>query len=315
VGGLLAVVEIGNLAAQGVQSYRVSQSVAQRRNVAPFLRRIAFWRQLRAEPAAVAVEDNLIGADYERDPARIDAGLQSGRWDFLYIEHTAQRPALADAEILQAMVVLGHSIRNYDEYASLFVDSGQDAVRFVTGGRPWAQSRWEVRVGRFETSGTNRVEERWEELPLLTEGMNALVRRVVENTRVLLQRAARNEETDTQELGTLQLFRGRLLYRARLRPGITQTLVELRPKVPPQWGGRASIRQPTIQRRVVWQTDTRPEFFVWEEGQVELRVSGADWPTYYRLRDLLTGEYQVVATLRALNDLQRRIVGNERAEG
>jgi glyoxylase-like metal-dependent hydrolase (beta-lactamase superfamily II) len=310
VAGALAVIEIGNLVAQGVQSYRIAQATAHRRNIAPFLRRLAFWRQLGVLSAAVAVDDPTLGSTtYERDPARIDTGLANGDWDFLYIEHTAQRPALSDAEILKVIAVLGHMIRNYDEYASLFEDSRQDAMRHVvTPGQPWWGSRWEVRVGNFSTSGTNHVAERWQELPLLGEGMNAIVRRVVANTTELLNRIGRGESAETEALGTLQHPRGRVQYRARLRPGVA-TPVELRVAVPGQWGSGGSVRK--IFHRVAWQTASRPEFFVWHVDGVDALVSGADFATYHRLRDLESEEYEIGTRGITLNALYSRKTGNQ----
>jgi hypothetical protein len=267
-----------------------------------------------SKPAAVAVDDGWTSTGYERDPAKIDTGLQNNTWDFLFIEHTPQRPALSDAEIIQAIAVLGYQIRNYDEYATLFEDSRQDAVRFVTGGRPWSQARWEVKVGDFQTSGTNHVSERWQELPLLTEGMNAITRRVIANTNELLRRIGRNESADTQELGTLQEPPGRLLYRARLRAGIPSTIVDLHVNVPQQWsGGGGSLKK--IYHTVTWQTTSRPEFFVWEVDGVEVRVSGADFETYYRLRDLASERYYVGTRGNVLNALNRQEVGNQTGDG
>lgn len=317
VAGVLAVVEIGNLVAQGVQSYRISQATAHRQNIAPFLRRLAFWRQLRVATSAVAVDDPTLGSTtYERDPAKIDTGLANGDWDFLYIEHTAQRPALSDAEILKVIAMLGQMVRNYDEYATLFVDSRQDAIRFVpVAGTPWSQSRWEVRVGDFSTSGTNHVTDRWVELPLLTEGMNAIVRRVMANTNELLARIGRGEPAETQELGTLQHPRGRPLYRGRLKPG-NATPIELRIAMPQQWsgsGGGGGIKK--LFHRVTWQTTRRPEFYIWQvTDQVDAHVSGADFETYYRLRDLESIEYQVGSRGSNLNALYSRPAGNEKGD-
>ena len=310
-GGLLLGIELLNIAAQVTQTYRIAQNTARRRHVAPFLRRIAFWRQLRAEPASVAVEDNLTGQVYERDPARIDAGLQANRWDFLYIEHTSQRPALSEADILQLITVLGYNIRNYDEYGTLFEDSGQDALRWVPD-RAWTSAHWEVRVGRFETSGSNHIVERWIELPLLTEGMQALTRRVLQNTIWLLERIGRGESTDTQELGTLQTPRGNVLYTARLRSGVTRSAAELHPVIPNQWSGPA--RQGLVRHSLNWQQDYRYTFYVWRESGSQVLVTGADFVTYSKLRELLTEHYSIGTYGRNLNALYKKIVGNETGE-
>ena len=321
VAGLLIFIELVNLAADITQTYRLARATAQNTNVVPFLRRIKFWRQLKAKAAEVAVDDGWTSARFERDPKLIDDGLEAGTWNFLYLEHTATRPVLSDAEVLKVVGVLGYNVRNYDEYASLFVDSDQDAIRFVNGGRSWTEARWEVCVGEFNTSGANHIDERWVELPKLTEGMRQVSKRIIANTRTLLERAGRGESTSTQELGTLQTPSGSIRSRARLRSGITSSNVELRPFVPPQWGGQSSP-QPPLVRQVSWQTNNRPQFYVWEETATHLHVSGSDFDTYIRLRDLKTQEYRI-GTGRSdpddprgpvLNELQYRIVGNETAD-
>jgi len=312
-GAALMVVELGNLVAQGVQSYRVSQATARKRNILPFLRRIAFWRQLRAEPAVVAVDDGLTGATFERGSAAIDTGLQKDDWDFLFIEHTATRPALSDAEILQLIAVLGFNVRSYDEWNTLFDDSGQDAVRIGPSGS--GDTRWEVRVGRFDTSGTNHIEERWVELPLLSEGLRAVFNRAVKNTVTLLERAARNESTDTEDYGVLQLPPGKLLYQAQLRPGIGASVVELRPSVPSTFSGSGPAASRVLKRSVKWSAGDRPRFFVWAETATHVLVSGADFMTYASLRDLLTESYSVGSSGTTVNQLLTRVVGNETGEG
>lgn len=312
IGGLLLAIELGNIAGQAVQTYRISRTTARKQNIAPFLRRLAFWRQLRAQPAVVAVDDGLFGHEFERDVVAIDNGLRNDDWDFLFIEHTTQRPALSDADIQQVIAVLAYNIRNYDEYATLFEDSGQDAIRFRSSG-PWTEARWEVHVGRFETSGTNRIIERWEELPLLTQGMQKLAARIIHNTSLLLRRIGRGESSDTDTMGTLQHPSEQVLYRARLREGIPASEVELRPTIPNVWAGNTATT-PQIRHRVQWQTQGHPNFFVWAETSTHVRVTGADFNTYTRLRDLLTERYEVVATQRSLNDLQRSIVGNEKGD-
>jgi len=314
VGGLLVAVELGNLAAQATQSYRIAQATARNRNIAPFLRRLAFWRQLRAQPAAVAVDDGLTGQRYERDPARIDAGLRDDDWDFLYIEHTAQRPALSDAEVMQALAVIGYQIRNYDEYASLFQDSDQDAVDWQPNGGSWTQAHWVVRVGRFETSGSNRVVERWEELPLLSEGMHKVIGRVIDNTRALLHLIASGQSSDTQSMGTLQHPSGTVMYQARLRDGIASSRIELRPEVPQQWSGTGPSQPPVIRHDVTWSTGERPRFFVWRETATHVLVSGADLLAYTKLRDLKTERYQLGTRGQTLNALYRSVAGNETGE-
>ena len=308
VAGLLVAIDLANLLGQAVQSYRVSQNMARSRNVAPFLRRIAFWRQLRGQPAEVAVDDGITGATYERDPARIDEGLANGDWDYLYIEHTDDRPALADVEVLQVVGTLAFNVRNYDEYATLFLDSGQDAVRFLNG-QPWTHAKWEVRVAHFETSGDNRLVERWVELELLTAGMRALSAMLIANTQKLLDLVARGESAATDEEGVLEHPHGRPLYRARPRGDATEATVELRVPVP-----SSSRPSPVVLRhRVTW--PARAELLVWEETPTHVRVTGANFSTYALLRGLPSERYMSVWTRTGSVALEYRKTCNEGGEG
>jgi hypothetical protein len=309
VAGLLILVELANIVGQVVETRRIASNMAYSRNVAPFLRRIAFWRQLRGQSAEVGVNEGLTGQEYARDPVRIEEGLASGKWDYLYMEHTDSRPALSDAEIIQVLCVLGYNVRNYDEYATLFIDSFQDAVRWVNGTE-WTKSRWEVRVAHFETRGTNRLVERWVELPRFTEGMRALCARVIAGTGTLLQRLARGLDSSSADTGTLHHPDGPLLYRARPGAATTTSTVELRVKIPAQWGSTPSPK--TITHVVTWPRNA--ELFVWAETPTYVQVTGANFGTYAALRGLRSERYEVAVTQWSLNDLRSSPTGNENGD-
>ncbi len=310
VAALLVLVELANIIGQVVESRRVASQMAYSRDIAPFLRRIAFWRQLRGQAAEVAVDEGLTSNDYERDPVRIEDGLESGKWDHLYIEHTETRPAMSDGEIMQVLGVLGYNVRNYDEYATLFIDSFQDAVRWVNGAE-WTKSRWEVRVAHFETSGSNRLVDRWVDLPPFTEGMRALCARLIANTEALLQRLGRGLDSSTAEMGTVHHPDGAVLYRARPGAGTTTSTVELRVTIPPDWGGR--LPPPKVLAHVVtWPKNA--ELFVWAETPTHVQVTGANFGTYAALRGLRSELYGLAITPRAINTLWKRPTGNAKGD-
>src|SRR5262249_25478122 len=124
---------------------------------------------------------------YERDYNKVIEKLNKNQWSALYVES----PGLSDLDVFRFGAWLSFHVRNFDEFAELFKDSGQDAGTWDTtpdGG--WDKAIWKVRVGRYETSGENHVEESWEPHEKLTKLMNAYVPTLISNTEQLLK--ARN---------------------------------------------------------------------------------------------------------------------------
>jgi hypothetical protein len=300
VAWFVVLIELMNITAEAHRSIQISRQTARWRDIAPFLRRLAFWQQLRAQPSMVGVDDGILATEYERNNDRVLTGLQENNWNYFYIEHTSTRPALPDVEIVQLVAVLANNVRNYDEFATLFIDSDQDAVTWESpssGG--FEQASWKARVGRFETSGSNHIEERWVELPKLTELMRVYVRRMIRNTRVLLNQQGRSQgpniyqdNSGLSEEGVLTSPSAiypvpRILYRARLASVSTMTA-----RVPTTGTPQPGYPGPfTIEHDIDW-SDSNPVFYVWEEGDDLVRISGADYNTYIKLRRLTTRNYQ-----------------------
>lgn len=299
VAGLLLLIEAVNLGSEINQTIQVGRSLSRQRNVHPFLRRILFWQQLGVRPALVGVEDPTLGSPtYERDYGRVAQGLSADQWDGLFIEHAAQRPSISDADLLQLGIHLANYVRNYDEYAALFVDSHQDAVRWIGGGSGgWEQAEWQVHVGRYETSGENHVEANWQPHPGLTQMMRMFTGRIMANTDRLIelrgQGRAPAEGAPDSAIGGL-VFEGgtqsesRPEGRARLRTQQAATTVYVRQSG--QSAGIGGHMSDRLERRVTWSSP--PVFYVHgrtDDGYV--RVSGADFNTFVVLRGLAREHY------------------------
>ncbi len=306
VAGGLAVLElwnaVGDPLVRGIQQGRIND---RNRNVAPFLRRIAFWARMGVTPKMVAVDDPTFGsAKFERDPDKIASKLSD--WDALYIE----APGLEDIEVLKLGLFLSYNVRNFDEFATLFKDSGQDAVHWETpSGQGWENSTWSVHIAHYKTSGVNElVDDGFHDHPRLTQVMRALIPRWMSNTEELLEiqkRGGTPTDEETARLGTFVTLErrgvgGAVLYRARLRTPAASTAV----KVDPVVSGHMS--QQPLDRTVEWWT--QPEFFVREEGRTRLLVSGADYNTYAIIRSLMTE-----SRMEGLPYNTTHVIGNELA--
>lgn len=288
--GFMAAIEVGRLGLEGYGTYRMAQATHRRRNVAPFARRLAFWGMFGVRPQVEAVDEGLFSNDHETNYATVIEGLQEGRWDALFFPQTGQRPAISDADALVFATMLLRNVRNYHEFAEAFIDSQQDAVTWESTGRGWSEATWKVKVGRYETSGSNHVVERWEEHPVLTRLMQAFVQRIIANTETLLQeRAAGQDVTSDPDRpeGALGGGVSSVERTARLRSPADRTTVT----VPGQGRGRSR----TVE--VDWWHGP-PRFFVHDTrtiGSEEVAViSGADYNTYARLRRLTAERGQLV---------------------
>ena len=176
--GLVVIEAVNQIGVPAYQSYKASQARSTTRDLYAFARRILFWAQMGARPSIVGVEDPFFstGPTRVRGFDAVMAGLRDKKWDAVAIES----PGLSDTDVFILGVLLAEKIRNYDEYYELFEASNQDAVRWR--GQPWASSTWEIKVGHYDTSGINEVEEAWEKHERLTELMRALVPRWIANT-------------------------------------------------------------------------------------------------------------------------------------
>lgn len=286
VGGGLALLEIINQVGLPIWGeIQTGQIRAKERDVYAFARRIAFWAQMGARPSVVGVEDPFFstGPSYTRGFDEVAEGLHEKKWDAVAIES----PGLSDADVLVIGAFLAHNVRNYDEYYDLFEASGQDAVRWR--GQPWEAATWEIRVGHYDTSAINEVEERWEKHQRLTELMQVLVSRWIQNTREHLDiyKAGRQaSEEDVALLGTFshaENFMPPLLYRAQLQDPKTTRMTARKRTVSHD---KAPHRKTFIEHPVRWVTS--PVFFVHATDGDYLEVSGADFNTYVAIRPMWT---------------------------
>jgi len=290
VGALLLFVEVANIAAEGHRAYQIGHNTSRRRHVAPFLRRLIWWNQMGVMPRVEAVDEGLISNDYFGSPETVLEGLRSDRWDGLWFPHSSDNPGLPDEQVLRLGVFLAQHIRNYDEFASYFIDNNPDAVRWVGEG-DFAQRRWEMKVGHYDTEWENETMERWEEIPLLTRLMQTYVRSMIANTTEILALQGRGEapgpDRPDPRLGGL-VAADEILYRAtpwraRFRSRQTTTTVHVRTH------GRIVD---TLEHEITWWSDN-PLFYVYREQGNRYVVGGADYNTYAVLRNLTTQNTQL----------------------
>ena len=282
-GGLLAVFELWNSIIHPLlEARRTHVRTFRGRNLIPFIRRLAFWQQLGVKPKLVGVEDPTIGdPSYERNYDDVVRRLSDeNSWNALFIEE----PGLDEAQIMVLGASLSYHIRNYDEFATFFIDSGQDAIRWrnQSGRQGWANAEWDIKVGRYETSGSNHVEEYWYHNEQLTQLMQVYVHRIIQNTRHLLAEARTgstlSEETEDR-LGVLQQVsnqRARSRARLRRRANITRVQVDTT--------GGARVER--LDKTVRWWS--QPDFLVYNIRGNLAQVGGADYNTYAVLRSLET---------------------------
>jgi hypothetical protein len=279
VGGFLAFLEIFNsLIVPGVQAYQTGQRIYTSKNLLPFLRRLLFWQQAGVAPKAVGVDEGITDQTYEKDYAKVVKGLNDQSLDALYFEE----PVLSDVDVFKFGAWLAYNVRNFDEFAVLFKDSAQDAITWESPEKgDWRKAVWKVRVGRYETSGENHVEESWYEHPKLTELMQAVVSRIITNTDELVKAGSYSDETKNR-IGYLTGYEsGRHGTRAKLATPAESTEVEVE-----TFGNERHSR---LKRTVKWWSP--PQFYVEEVSGDEARVKGADYNTYANLRGLET-EYR-----------------------
>jgi hypothetical protein len=295
VAGVLLAVELWNDIGQPLwQAHKLSQQVSITKNLAPFLRRLAFWQQLGVKTKFFGIVDPSFGSPQRiDDPAAINQKLVDGDLDALIIE----KPGLTDADVLALAVTLAQKVRNYDEYATLFEDSFQDAVTYDSKGGAWSHSDWKVRVGHYETSGSNHVEEEWYVNDKLTQFMRHYIPWLIANTQVLLDQAGKAGPAPAgleATLGNLSptVFGGNALKRVKLKRPQNDLIV----RVPwtgvlggSEWGPGGAKGSELAKMKF----HAPPMFYVLDKSGDEIKVIGADFETYAMIRDLATTNWEV----------------------
>jgi outer membrane protein OmpA-like peptidoglycan-associated protein len=283
--GLLVIQAVQEIGIPLYQSYKLDQAQSTERDLYKFARRILFWVQMGARPSILGVKDPF----FSWSPTRVRGfeevmnGLKDKKWDAVAIES----PGLSDTDVFIIGVFLSQYVRNYDEFYELFLASGQDAVRWR--GQPWESATWEIKVGDYNTTLINSVEEEWEKHDRLTELMRALVPRWIANTKEHLAMYGRGQqatEEDIARLGTFshaENFMPALLYRAQLKDPSVTTMTA-RKRTESAMG--APHKKTFIEHEATWTTP--PVFFVHGTDGDYLEVSGADFNTYTEIRPMWT---------------------------
>ncbi len=305
---LLLALELWNDIGQPLlEAHRNSEKIKEATQVVPFLRRIMFWQTMTAQCLYTGVEDPTFGSpSYIHDPDAINKKING--LDALFM----QSPGLSDADVLRVAAWLSYNVRNLDEYDEIFVDSKQDAVKSETPpGGAWQDAKWMIRTGYYETSGSNHVEEKWEENPKLTKFMQKFVSVIVANTDALIEQFGTDKAVPemSRVTGTLSID-GTAMYRARLRVKSDKTEVKI-PVVNRGLGGEWTLPQaPPITRTLEWWSE--PGFYVLKESGDRVWVTGADYNTYALIRKQST-EMHEFATGQSGNYDSKSIVGNTTA--
>lgn len=291
-----------------VQAHEMNAQLFRGENLLPFMRRLAFWSELNVTPRIVGIDDPAFGSlRYTTNLDTIANRLRNNPFDAVVFD----RPGLEPAQVLQFGAFLSSRIRNFDEFATLFLDSGQDAIMYTTPlGGAWENATWQVRTGYYETSGTNHVVESWFTHPELTRLMRHVVPSLIANTQTLLEARRRGNGPDLQteaHIGRLQ-GPGAVQRTAHLASPAGTTRVQVTTLGAGQvWDGRSS--QGTLDREVTWWTP--PEFFVHSVSGRYSLVSGADYNTYVVLRKLENERQTIGTSGKSLNAVYRTVTGNE----
>ena len=279
-------------------------------NLLPFIRRFMFWDAAGVRPHVAGAIGHSVTDDeqvrgFESTMNRLSAEQLTAFW--------FEEPVLDDVDVLRFGVWLSYNVRNYDEFATLFIDSGQDAVGWeAAGSEGWASATWRIRAGRYDLTDENHVEESWFTHPTLTRLMQTYVLRIMTNTSALLGEW-RNSSTLSPEregeLGRLDMGdAGRPLYETTLSdPGTAQTDLRIEPLG--SVGGWHPSRPAMIDRTVCWWSP--PRFFVYRVGATWAEVSGADYNTYAILRGSPSARHTSVIAAGTIGADSVRATGNE----
>jgi Domain of unknown function (DUF4157) len=288
-----------------LQAHETSTQVFRGENLLPFVRRLAFWNTVGVMPKMVGIDDPTFGSPrYTTGVKAVTERLRSNPFDALIFD----RPGIETSQVLQLAAFLSSNVRNYDEFATLFRDSGQDAVDW-SGPGAWEQATWRVHVGYYNTSGTNRVAESWYDHPELTALMRHVVPVLIANTERLLdlRRGGGGPDAQTEaRIGRLEAPNAVQRTAALATPATSTRVLVATTGGSPGFGAPA---HDLLERDVTWSTP--PQFFVHDVSGENSLVSGADFNTYAVIRDLLTEHHEIGTAGNLLNAVYRTVVGNE----
>ena len=289
---LMLAVELWNDIGQPLlEAHRNSQKIKEATQVVPFLRRIMFWQTMGARVHYTGVDDPTFGSpSYEADPdnARIPS------LDALFI----QSPGLSDADILLVAAFLTYNVRNFDEFASIFIDTKQDAVQWDNGTGTWENSTWKIRTGYYETSGSNHVEEKWEDSPKLTQFMRKLIPVIIANTQTLVGQFGKPTPPEMAQTTGYISTRGTPKYRAKLAKPADSTEVTVQVE-------NRGTSAPALIQTVKWWSP--PVFYVLDDSGTTSLVTGADYNTYARLRGQETESHDLGMDASGTHDYMKQI--------
>lgn len=280
--GVLAILEILNsVVLPTIEGIQTQRRVFEGRNLLPFVRRLLLWQQIGITPKVVGVDDGFFSVEEERDPKKVIEGLNAGRWKALYFEE----PGISDADVLVFGVWISHYIRNLDEFFTFFMDSFQDAISWENGSEAWVQATWKIKVGRYNLSLENHVDESWYTHDKLTKFMQVYTARLIANTEELLEehgRLGRISDETFDRIGALNELNlsPRPLYRAHLKSGLTRVPEQPTPLSISTTGYELSLEKQEVRWRYP------PRFYVYRQEGEHLEVGGADFNTYAVLRGL-----------------------------
>jgi hypothetical protein len=228
-------------------------------------------------------------------------------------------------DVLHIGANLARYVRNFAEFATLFLSSAQDAVKWETpqGGKTvflgtskegWRKAKWYVRVGEYDTDWQNSVEDRWVCHDKLNRLMNVMVARIIANTEYLLGLQAQDKMLPGEESRFGSFLANAPpagAKRARLRDNETKTTVYTvrirsdQSYVPGGGGTR-------IKREVTWSTP--PVFYVHQYKRMGfVTVSGADFNTYAALRRTSYESHTLQALASGVHTEVTSLVENEEA--
>jgi hypothetical protein len=315
-GWALLISEGLNLYGEIRESMRTSKETNIRRNLLPFVGRMQFWQTLGVqvqdkELAVVGVDDDLTdwSPTYVRDYQKIIDGLNDGSLDAFFIEDTKERPCFSQMAYLHMAARLSFYVRNEEEFTSLFLNSGQTAVKWEPYDGNWASANWFVRVAEYNTTGINSVDERWVYDEMLTKVMQKVAARVIDNTKKLLQRQFDGKPLPDEESETGTLLADappRGAKKARLYGSVDERTVytERIRGGNPRGGGERISRTAKF-----W---SPPVFYVHEQIGGYTMVTGADYNTYAVLRRLSYEHAELHADSRGTHEVVH-LVANEEA--
>jgi hypothetical protein len=284
-GWLLLIQEGLNLYGEISQSVKSTREIHKEKYVRAFVRRLLFWQSLGVEePAVVGVDDDLtdFSPTYIRDYKEAIDGLNNGDLEAFYLEDTATRPCFSKMDYLRMAARLAFYVRNEDEFVALFLNSGQDAVKWDPAGADWPQAKWYVRVAEYNTSGFNSVDERWVYDEMLTKLMRGVAGRIVENTKKLLRLQFEGKPMPAEESETGRLFANeppRGAKKARLLVPYTESTVYT------ETIRRDGVRGTGVPLAQTVRWSSPPVFYVHKQNDNgHTTVTGADYNTYAALR-------------------------------